>query len=252
MGFCLVGGSLVGFFFPVALSPSWLDLPCFLGKTAASAKQVWCGWGRAVMCHEIRGWKGATSSGYQEEQVEHLLWMCCALPLADPPCPCACTCAGNNKFHNILSIKWDNNCVQQPLGSHGKWFPCTRFSALLLQILGVCGLCVGQWRLWSQPEKFLAVYSLNEKCCIFLAKLWLFASRENTAPSLVTGKSYRRRKSDNTDRRIHAVLGRARKEIDSVWSLRIRCPAREGEKWWEVRKGSLRTRKVFLGIYQKF
>lgn len=150
--------------FPVGSSLySWQNC-CF-----CQASLVWLR--QSMMCHEIRGWKGATSSGCQEEQVEHLLWVCCALPLADPPCPCACTCAGNIKFHNILSIKWDNNCVQQPVSSHGKWLPCTHFSALLLQVLGVCGLCVGQWRLWSQPEKFLAVYSLNEKCCIFLAEL---------------------------------------------------------------------------------
>lgn len=60
-------------------------------------------------------------------------------------------------------------------------------------------------------RQILSVYSLNEKCCIFLAKLCLFASRENTESSLVTGKRHRRRKSDNVDRRISCCHWRHRK-----------------------------------------
>lgn len=51
-------------------------------------------------------------------------------------------------------------------------------------------------------RQILGVYSLCEKCFIFLAQLFLFASRKITASSLVSGKSHRRRKPGNADRRI--------------------------------------------------
>lgn len=103
---------------------------------------------------------------------------------------------GDSKSPNILHLKWDKNCLNQPWAPMGSGFPAG--------VAQLCSFCV-VFVLVSAvvtARQILGVYSLHEKCFIFLAELFLFASRKITASSLVSGKSHRRRKPDNIGRRI--------------------------------------------------
>lgn len=102
-------------------------------------------------------------------------------------------------------------------------------------------------------RKILGVYSLNEKCCIFLAKLCLFASRKNTASSLVTGKSYRRRKPDNIGRRISCChwKGKEGNRFSLVIRVGLDVSCKRGRKVVRTEKRKSQDKEGFPGNISK-